>query len=221
MPTTIFGGNLGDVLRKEVFLRRLGSQSAPEDMPSSSALVKTAVVPEVLQVLTRKFLALDGYGVDGVFRRAADTDRVAELKRKLEEGSYVVYGTEAVATDEVLVVADLIKMWLRSLSEPLIPFRFYERAIEAGKAVDCDLARELLLELPPANLETLRYLLRFLNGCADAAHRNQMTQHNLSLVFSPNVLHNPNNDPLIMMTNTDLEKRFVSYLMDAARALDS
>jgi Rho GTPase-activating protein 39 len=117
------------------------------------------------------------------------------------------------------VVADLMKLWLRSLTEPLVPFSLYERAVEAGRSTDYLMAYKLLLALPQANAATLKVLMRFLNDCADHSVRSQMNRHNLSLVFSPNLLRCPTNDPAVMMANTEPERKFTAFLLDAVRQL--
>lgn len=219
VPPSVFGGSLDDVLRREGVLRSLLEDNAV-DPPCPGVSLEAFVVPQVLQCLVCRFHELDGYGSHGIFRTAADTDSVAELRRSVEDGSYMAYGSEAMATEDVLAIADLIKGWLRSLHEPLIPLAMYEQALEAGQADDCRPAFNLLLGLKPANVETLLFLLRFLNGCADVSSTNQMTALNLSLIFTPNLLHNPTDDPHVMMANRDLERRFVSHLLDAVRMVD-
>ena len=169
---SIFGVSLEDVLRKELVVK--GAYHIQQEMPAPGSLVMERSVPEILKVLVQRFEELNGYGVEGIFRRAADTDAVSVLKRKLGEGRYMVYGSEAVTTDECLVVTDLIKIWLRQLAEPLIPKEYYEKAVAAGLATNHSAAHQVLNNLPPANSATLHFLITFLNNCADQSQRNQV-----------------------------------------------
>jgi len=186
-------------------------------MPSKGQVESHPVVPFILQVLTKRFNELGGLLAEGVFRKSAEKEAVAACKRRLSDGCYVVQGVGAIDTDDVHVVADVIKQWLRSLSEPLVPCRLYERALEVSHSGDLDLALNLYRELTPANQETLKYILTFLNQCADCSEKNHMTKNNLALVFSPNLIRNPTDNPLIMAANTEWEKRFVMLLMDLVR----
>lgn len=213
VPQSVFGCTLEEVLRKELVVSQGGNT---EDTLASGALLEQSNVPLILQVLIRKFQSMNGYEVEGIFRRAAPTDHVNSLKKRLEDGGYVVFGSDVLdETDDPLVIADLIKIWLRHLAEPLIPFKFYSQAIDAGHASDLKLTVKLLRDLPPANTATLQYLMHFLNHCAELSKANQMTQTNLSIVMSPNLLRHPSNDPMVMVQNTEYERRFVAHLMSA------
>jgi hypothetical protein len=113
-------------------------------------------------------------------------------------------------------VADLLKIWLRHLSEPLIPMRLYRAALDAGQAKDVKPTLKLLSEvLPPANAATLVYVMHFLNHCAELSQFNQMTLTNLAIVFSPNLLRHPSNDPMLMVQNAENERKFIIQLMQA------
>jgi hypothetical protein len=241
VPASVFGCSLEEVLRKELVLARAcsagggashhatvgsgggasGTTIGTIGLPPAGALVEQGNVPLVLQALVRRFQELNGYEVEGIFRRAAHTDAVLAARRRLEDGAYVVYGPGAVGTDDPLVVADLIKIWLRLLSEPLIPSRSYHAALDAGRAGlggDTRPTLRLLRDgLPPANAATLQYLVQFLNHCAELSPVNQMTPTNLSIVMSPNLLRHPSDDPLRMVQNAEGERRFVAVLMEAVR----
>lgn len=252
VPASVFGCSLEEVLRKELALARgngdgaahatrhtatgsgssggvgggsSGSTTATVGFPPAGALLEQGNVPLVLQALVRRFQELNAYEVEGIFRRAAHTDAVLAARRRLEEGAYVVYGPAAVGTDDPLVVADLIKLWLRQLTEPLIPSRCYAAALDAGRPAvggDTRPALRLLREgLPPANAATLQYLVQFLNHCAELSPVNQMTPTNLCIVMSPNLLRHPSNDPLRMVQNSEGERRFVATLMEAVRKGDA
>ena len=44
-----------------------------------------------------------------------------------------------------------------------------------------------------------------------------MTKMNLSVMMSPNILKHPSDNPMIMIQNTETERKFVEYLMDGVR----
>jgi len=58
------------------------------------------------------------------------------------------------------VPASLLKLWYRELSEPIVPFSFYERCIEAFSSADEACATVHLL--PELNRLALIYLIHFL-----------------------------------------------------------
>lgn len=55
--------------------------------------------------------------------------------------------------------------------------------------------RDVLGELPPANLATLRYICRYLLLVASHEHENRMSIQNLARVFAPNIFRCPSEPP--------------------------
>jgi hypothetical protein len=70
-PVSIFNASLEGVLRRELLV---GEE--PRAFPEPGALVREGRVPEVLKVLVERCLQLEGQEVEGVFRRAAEMDKV-------------------------------------------------------------------------------------------------------------------------------------------------
>ena len=58
------------------------------------------------------------------------------------------------------VPASLLKLWYRELSEPVVPFAFYERCIAAFSSADESCAT--VHQLPEINRLALIYLIHFL-----------------------------------------------------------
>lgn len=138
-------------------------------------------------------------------------------RNELETGSYACISSHnpgGVIVRDPLVVADILKIWLRQMPEPLIAYELYNVCVNAGRGNDVEAVRSALSQLPTAHLSTLRYLARFIRDLA--AHRNvtQMDVHNLCLVVAPNVLRNPSNDPMLFATNAESEKRFLQLVVD-------
>jgi len=65
------------------------------------------------------------------------------------------------------VPASLLKLWYRELSEPIVPFSFYERCIQAFASADEACATVQLL--PEINRLALIYLIHFLQ--VNTSHR--------------------------------------------------
>ncbi len=104
----------------------------------------------------------------GIFREAADVEKVREVMEQLERGNYqslrsererveyrkkmrARYGDsrsethlallaqldeQPVAVGDVLIAADLLKIFFRRMPEPITGFRLYERCVAAGKRDD-------------------------------------------------------------------------------------
>ncbi|KAH9036771.1 Rho GTPase activation protein [Lactarius deliciosus] len=109
------------------------------------------------------------------FRVPGDSDTVAALMMRLDRGSDTLEGV-----DDPHVPASLLKLWLRELIDPLVPWEMYNDCIAfAGDAEAC--------------CATL-----FLNERVLAA--NKMTSANLTLVMAPNLLR-CGSDPMAVVFN--------------------
>jgi len=117
---------------------------------------------------------------------------------------------------DCIEAADLTKIWLRSMSEPLIPFAFYSDCLEAGKSGDCRKSVLVFRNLLAAQRHTIDTLLNFLVTVADNKE-TMMDDVNLATVFCPNLLRNVDDDPMKFATNAENEKRFITFLLDAKR----
>ncbi|CAM9204684.1 unnamed protein product, partial [Scytosiphon promiscuus] len=101
-----------------------------------------------------------------------------------------------------LLICVSIQSWLRSMKEPLVPAESYDRAVAAGSLEEGNEARQeeamrVLLALPPPNSATLDFLVRFLSKVAHQEKTNRMNAKGLAVVLSPNLLRNPQGDPMV------------------------
>ena len=78
------------------------------------ALNPGANIPHVETFLVESLLALNPGGVKGIFKRGGKAQLIESLKKSLDEGVFD-------APNDPYVCADVLKFWVRSLPEPLIP----------------------------------------------------------------------------------------------------
>lgn len=138
-------------------------------------------------------------------------------RNEIETGSYGCispHNPGGVIVRDPLVVADILKIWLRQMPEPLIPYDSYDTCVNAGRRSDVESVRNALSQLPTAHVSTLRHLAQFIRNLAVHRDETQMDVHNLCLVVAPNVLRNPSNDPMMFATNAESEKRFFQLVVD-------
>ena len=74
-------------------------------------------LPVVVVKLFDAVIRLKGLTTEGIFRVPGDTEQVYTLRTQLDNGNYEV-GPEI---NDPNTPASLIKLWLRELSEPLVP----------------------------------------------------------------------------------------------------
>jgi hypothetical protein len=110
------------------------------------------------------------------------------------------------------VPSSLLKLWLRELSDPLIPDEFYPACIAVGQKMDfkekeaeCILeAKEIISGLPDINRAVCKYMFDFLKLMAQPENQpfTKMTAANIAMVFAPNFVRCPSDDPVIIFENT-------------------
>ncbi len=165
-------------------------------------------LPKVLSFLAEAVLKLGGHASEGIFRVPGDLDSVILLKMRIERGEYDLTGINDPA-----VPASLLKMWVRELAEPVIPNSFYTRCLGITKV---HVAMDVVDELPALNRSVLKYLAKYLQVVGDPENqgRTKMSVSNLAIVFAPNVLRCPNDNPYIILQNAKKEQHFVKLIVN-------
>ncbi|TRZ16199.1 hypothetical protein HGM15179_010878 [Zosterops borbonicus] len=150
----------------------------------------------------------------GIYRVNGVKTRVEKLCQAFENGKELVELSQASPHD----ISNVLKLYLRQLPEPLMPFRLYnelmglaKESLQGGEAkgrggkggpelvdrgADTDQVvlslvlklRELLKELPSENMATLQYLLQHLRRIMEVEQDNKMTSGNLGIVFGPTLM---------------------------------
>jgi hypothetical protein len=179
-------------------------------------------VPRILVEL-RGVLERDrNLALEGIFRISPNKIELDETRKRIEKGEYDLRGVSGHCA------AALIKEWLRSLSEPLLPERLYGRAIQVAKLeIPADApehqnplvngAAELFRELDAVNQEVLIQLAEICGNTLRPEFQatNKMSLEALSIVLSPCILRNPENDPTLMLANVKFETKFCAALIKA------
>ncbi|XP_034975220.2 rho GTPase-activating protein 45 isoform X3 [Zootoca vivipara] len=149
----------------------------------------------------------------GIYRVNGVKTRVEKLCQAFENGKELVELSQAYPHD----ISNVLKLYLRQLPEPIMPFRMYnslmglakeslqggsegrpgksiaelvDRGPETEKVVVALVTklRDLLRELPSENLSTLKYILLHLRRIVEVEQENKMTPGNLGIVFGPTLM---------------------------------
>jgi hypothetical protein len=183
----MFGREVARTVKQEA--RQIGGGSVP-------IIVQKAVM----------FLRDKGLNELGLFRLPGSQVKVQALKESFDKGE----NPDLFDCEEVHSVASLLKLYLRQLPEPLIPFEFFDMFISAACVLDKDeeegvqqLGKQLKL-LPEENLKLLKYMCQFLFEFQTHSANTKMDLANVATVFGPNFIRPQSNDPQSMMENTSL-----------------
>ncbi|XP_014344039.1 rho GTPase-activating protein 45 [Latimeria chalumnae] len=175
------------------------SQDCPNGIPF--------IIKKCISEIEKRALKMKGiYRVNGV------KTRVEKLCQAFENGKELVELSQASPHD----ISNVLKLYLRQIPEPLMPFRLYNDLMglakeslqggpegEAGKGpelvdkgpqTDKEIViivtklKELLKELPDANMATLQFIVKHLKRISELEQDNKMTPSNLGIVFGPTLM---------------------------------
>ncbi|KAL1780754.1 rho GTPase-activating protein 22 isoform X1 [Sigmodon hispidus] len=191
----IFGQRLEDTVQHE---RKYGPRLAP-------LLVEQCV----------DFIRERGLSEEGLFRMPGQATLVRDLQDSFNCGENPLFDS----TTDVHTVASLLKLYLRELPEPVIPFARYEDFLSCAQLLTKDegegtleLAKQVS-DLPQANYNLLRYICRFLDEVQAHSNVNKMSVQNLATVFGPNILRPQIEDPVTIMEGTSLVQHLMTVLI--------
>uniref|UniRef100_A0A8K9Y4S9 Rho GTPase-activating protein 29 n=1 Tax=Oncorhynchus mykiss TaxID=8022 RepID=A0A8K9Y4S9_ONCMY len=129
----------------------------------------------------------------GIYRVNGAKSRVEKLCQAFENGKDLVELSDLSPHD----IANVLKLYLRQLPEPLILYRYYndfiglavlpkQPSIKLNRVIFK--IRDLLRQLPPAHYRTLCFLMAHLHRVTEQAEENKMTASNLGIIFGPTLV---------------------------------
>ncbi|XP_055035910.1 rho GTPase-activating protein 24 isoform X3 [Misgurnus anguillicaudatus] len=191
----IFGQKLEETVRYE---RRYGNKMAP-----------------MLVEQCADFIRRWGLREEGLFRLPGQANLVKELQDAFDCGEKPSFDCNT----DVHTVASLLKLYLRELPEPVIPFCKYDEFLACTKLFSKDQEagmKELRGQvdgLPLVNYNLLKYICKFLDEVQSYSGVNKMSVQNLATVFGPNILRPKVEDPVTIMEGTVLVQQLMAVLI--------
>ncbi|KAJ1336502.1 hypothetical protein BSLG_007286 [Batrachochytrium salamandrivorans] len=196
---SVFGDSLDNIMERQMKLQ-----------PSLD-------LPRILLFLSDAILSLNGCQTEGIFRVPGDAEAVSDLRCRIDKDEYRMDGI-----NDPNAPSSLLKLWLRELAEPLIPAEYYDGCIQVGQhdgqmSIDelFPLAIQIVDGLPEVNRKVVRFMIQFLKIVAEPQNQSvtKMTVGNLAMVFAPNFLRCPSDNPATIFENTKFEQAFLKVLM--------
>ncbi|XP_077332187.1 rho GTPase-activating protein 45 isoform X2 [Lithobates pipiens] len=158
----------------------------------------------------------------GIYRVNGVKTRVEKLCQAFENGKELVELSQASPHD----LSNVLKLYLRQLPEPLMPFRLYNglmglakeslRGSETGKPsrlenkgpdtepeiqAMVEKLKGLLMELPHENKVTLEYLIKHLCRVSELEQQNKMSPSNIGIVFGPALMRPRPTDATVSLSS--------------------
>ncbi|XP_069809511.1 rho GTPase-activating protein 27 isoform X3 [Dendropsophus ebraccatus] len=142
-------------------------------------------VSQAIEVVERR-----GLDIDGLYRISGNLAVIQKLRYKVDHGEN--FSLDDGRWEDVHVITGALKLFFRELPEPLFPYSHYEQFVEAIKFSDQNQKirrlKELILSLPPPNLETMRLLFSHLCRVIEHKDSNRMSVQSVAIVFGPTLL---------------------------------
>ncbi|XP_041451553.1 serine-rich adhesin for platelets isoform X3 [Drosophila obscura] len=152
-------------------------------------------VPHLVEVCTN-IVETKGLSVVGIYRIPGNKAAISELSELVNTKDFQFESCAIdVRWEDVNVVSSLLKLFIRSLPDALMPASYYINFIEADKKLGLErivLLREIVESLPRHPYETMKHLIRHLCRVSDNCEVNRMEPKNLAIIFGPSIIRTPN-----------------------------
>jgi len=191
-------------------------------------------VPLIMYVLCDAVQEMGGLQTQGIFRISIDSNLLLELQRQFDSGNFSL----TLMKGDPHAAACLMKLWLRSLTDPLISKDHYKRATEGlqqvrnassqqrretgvrkeelDRAESAKFVLEVMTKLAPHNQALIRRIGALCKDVVANSAQNLMSYDALAVVFGPCFFRGPKvDDPMEMMQQSQREKAFVIELLMA------
>jgi len=223
--------HLDKAKKKEVLNRLLTSRPSFSDLERKGLIKYTVFGCPLAKLCARQKVAVPrvitdcveaiehrGLKSGGIYRISGNSASIQKLRFKFDREEPVNLKDEEY---DINMLTGFLKLFLRELPEPIIPFSQYpivENAINNDRNGSYDetlgTLKQVVHDLPEPNKSTFKYLILHLVRVAHE-EENQMDEHNLSIIFGPSLLGNhPDRANLLVdlpIQNTAIERIITSY----------
>ncbi|XP_071953156.1 rho GTPase-activating protein 24-like isoform X2 [Antedon mediterranea] len=186
------------------------------DIITNESTTSTKMIPSIVEQCVN-YIVENGLLEEGIFRLPGRSSMIKTLQDSFDCGDKPDFDKQHV---DIHTVASLLKLYLRELPEPVIPWAHYDDIMngiklflqnsEKGKK---ELIKQLAL-LPRTNYNLLRYMCIFLHNVSLHEDKNKMTVQNIATVFGPNIIRPNTDSPASLMQSTSLSQQFVHLIIE-------
>eukprot|EP01094_Clydonella_sp_ATCC50884_P018087 TRINITY_DN3288_c0_g1_i1.p1 TRINITY_DN3288_c0_g1~~TRINITY_DN3288_c0_g1_i1.p1 ORF type:complete len:592 (-),score=254.54 TRINITY_DN3288_c0_g1_i1:384-2159(-) len=219
-------GDKVDKKKKREYLKRFMSVRGLRQKPTDSAAKvfgasleeleagSSSPIPVIVQQCVAYLQAHDCAEVEGIFRKSGNNNTLTLIKEKYRTPSDEP-DLESMCEDPH-IIAVLLKQFLGSMSDPVVPASLYDDFIAAFQAEEeekrLEQIRAMVMKLPHRSSVVLHYLIEFLVPIAANNEVNLMTGSNLGVVFGPNVFRPLVQTQMTLMDSTSAS--IIEFLID-------
>uniref|UniRef100_A0A4X2LUP4 Beta-chimaerin n=1 Tax=Vombatus ursinus TaxID=29139 RepID=A0A4X2LUP4_VOMUR len=172
--------------------------------------------PMVVDMCIRE---IEGRGLksEGLYRVSGFTEHIEDVKMAFDRDGEKADISAHIYPD-INIITGALKLYFRDLPIPVITYDTYAKFIDAAKISNPDerleAVHEVLMLLPPAHYETLRYLMIHLKKVTLNEKENFMNAENLGIVFGPTLMRPPEESTLATLNDMRYQKLIVQILIE-------
>ncbi|KAM6930237.1 rho GTPase-activating protein 25 [Xenentodon cancila] len=180
--------------------------------------------PHMVPILVQKcveFIKENGLNEEGIFRLPGQENAVKQFRDAFDAGERPSFPSDT----DVHTVASLLKLYLRELPEPVVPWTQYQDFLDCTNLWDpsstegwIKLEKQIAL-LPRVNYNLLSYVCRFLFEVQNHSKVNKMNVENLATVMGINLLKPQIEDPITVMKATPQIQKLMTMMIRQHEAL--
>ncbi|XP_044052534.1 rho GTPase-activating protein 25 isoform X2 [Siniperca chuatsi] len=174
--------------------------------------------PHMVPILVQKcveFIKEHGLNEEGIFRLPGQDNAVKQFRDAFDAGERPSFPSDT----DVHTVASLLKLYLRELPEPVVPWTQYQDFLDCTNMLDSSstegwekLEKQIAL-LPRINYNLLSYVCRFLFEVQLHSKVNKMNVENLATVMGINLLKPQIEDPITVMKATPQIQKLMTVMI--------
>ncbi|XP_062397240.1 rho GTPase-activating protein 4a [Sardina pilchardus] len=147
-------------------------------------------IPIVVKSCIR-FINLNGLHHEGIFRVPGLQLEINSLRDAFENGDDPL----ADGVSDIDSVAGVLKLYFRTLEQPLFPEESFSQLMECGlienESEKCEQIKAVISSYPEPVIVVMRYLFAFLNHVSQYSDENMMQPYNLAVCFGPSLIRGP------------------------------
>ncbi|XP_034543166.1 rho GTPase-activating protein 9 isoform X4 [Notolabrus celidotus] len=155
-----------------------------------------------------------GLETDGIYRVSGNLAVIQKLRFMVNHEEKL--NLEESDWEDIHVITGALKLFFRELPEPLVPFGFFTDIVETIKMSDylekVHRLKCLVLNMPPPNHDTLKFMCRHLRRVLEHSDTNRMTTQNIGIVFGPTLMR-PERDNGNMAVNMVYQNQAVELIL--------
>ncbi|XP_034094292.1 rho GTPase-activating protein 25 isoform X2 [Gymnodraco acuticeps] len=180
--------------------------------------------PHMVPILVQKcveYIKEHGLNEEGIFRLPGQDNAVKQFRDAFDAGERPSFPSDT----DVHTVASLLKLYLRELPEPVVPWTQYQDFLDCTNLLDSSgsegwkkLEKQIAL-LPRTNYNLLSYVCRFLFEVQQHSSVNKMNVENLATVMGINLLKPQIEDPISVMKATPQIQKLMTVMIRQHEAL--